>query len=92
MPIGSPNGKRTPQAHGHLFNSTEFDEAARTLRESILLADLEHRPRSILVTSSRPREGKTTTAAYLAIAHSRHGRRTLLIDADLRRPGRAQAP
>lgn len=64
-----------------------FEEAIRTLRDSILLADLGHRPRSLLITSATPREGKTTTSVHLAIAHSLQNRKTLLIDADLRRPG-----
>jgi capsular exopolysaccharide synthesis family protein len=63
-----------------------FDEAVRTLRDSILLSDLDRRPRSIMITSATPREGKTTCSVHLAIAHSLQGRRTLLIDADLRRP------
>src|SRR6202035_4404857 len=58
-----------------------FDEAIRTLRSSILLsAGLEHHPRSILVTSASPGEGKSTIALYLAAAHSQQQRRTLLID------------
>jgi NAD(P)-dependent dehydrogenase (short-subunit alcohol dehydrogenase family) len=52
-----------------------------------LLSDLGRRPRSILMTSATTREGKTTTSVHLAIAHSLQGRKTLLIDADLRRPG-----
>ena len=67
--------------------STSFDEAVRTLRDSILLSDPTRRPRTLLVTSAVPREGKTTTSARLAIAHSLQLRKTLLIDADLRRPG-----
>src|SRR5580698_10472180 len=64
-----------------------FDEAIRTLRSSILLsAGLEHHPRSILVTSASPAEGKSTVALYLAAAHSQQQRRTLLIDGDMRRP------
>jgi capsular exopolysaccharide synthesis family protein len=39
------------------------------------------------MTSATPREGKTTTSVHLAIAHSLQNRKTLLIDADLRRPG-----
>jgi succinoglycan biosynthesis transport protein ExoP len=63
-----------------------FDEAIRTLRNSILLTDFDRRIRSLLVTSAAPSEGKSTTAANLAIAHAQQGRRTLLIDGDLRRP------
>jgi succinoglycan biosynthesis transport protein ExoP len=64
-----------------------FDEAIRTLRSSILLsAGVEHHPRSILVTSASPAEGKSTIALYLAAAHSQQQRRTLLIDGDMRRP------
>ena len=63
-----------------------FDEAVRTLRDSILLPDLDRRPRSLLITSATPREGKSTTAAHLAVAHSQQKRKTLLIDADLRQP------
>ena len=67
--------------------TSSFDEAIRTLRDSILLSDPNRRPRSLLVTSAVPREGKTTTSARLATAHSLQLRKTLLIDADLRRPG-----
>ena len=64
-----------------------FEEAVRTLRDSILLSDLGRRPHSILITSATPREGKTTCSVHLAMAHSLQKRKTLLIDADLRRPG-----
>ena len=67
-------------------NAASYDEAIRTLRNSILLSDFDRRMNSILVTSASPGEGKSTTAAQLAIAHSEQGKKTLLIDADLRRP------
>jgi capsular exopolysaccharide synthesis family protein len=63
-----------------------YDEAIRTLRNSILLADFDRRLRSILVTSASPGEGKSTIAAHLAVSHAQQGHRTLLIDGDLRRP------
>ncbi|MGC2401962.1 MAG: polysaccharide biosynthesis tyrosine autokinase [Acidobacteriaceae bacterium] len=64
-----------------------FDEAIRKLRSSILLsAGLGQQPRSLLVTSASPGEGKSTIALYLAAAHSLQQRRTLLIDGDMRRP------
>jgi succinoglycan biosynthesis transport protein ExoP len=64
----------------------EFREAVRTLRNSILLADFDRNLRSILITSSSASEGKSTSASHLAIAHAEQGKRTLLIDGDLRRP------
>jgi capsular exopolysaccharide synthesis family protein len=67
-------------------DSSGFRESVRTLRNSILLANLDQRYRSLLVTSAAPGEGKTTTAANLAAVHAEQGRRTLLIDGDLRRP------
>jgi capsular exopolysaccharide synthesis family protein len=72
---------------GHNSQESAFEEAIRTLRDSILLSDLGRRPRSLLITSATPREGKTTAAIRLAIVHSQQKRKTLLIDADLRRPG-----
>lgn len=61
-------------------------EAFRTLRTNLQFLDIESGPRSFVVTSSVPSEGKTTTAANLAIALSDSGAQVVLIDADLRRP------
>ena len=68
-----------------------FDEAVRTLRNSILLGSFDGPLKTILVTSASPQEGKTTTAVHLAVAHAQQKLKTLLIDADLRRPGVARA-
>ncbi len=65
---------------------SSFEEAVRMLRNSILLSDVDRRLRTILITSSTPGEGKSTAAMHLAIAHADQGKKTLLIDADLRRP------
>jgi capsular exopolysaccharide synthesis family protein len=65
---------------------TGYDEAIRTLRNSILLTDFDRRLRSVLVTSASPGEGKSTIAAHLAVAHAEQRHKTLLIDGDLRRP------
>jgi len=63
-----------------------FDEAVRTLRNSILLSDVDRRLRSLLITSASPSEGKSTMGVHLAIAHAQQGHKTLLIDGDLRKP------
>jgi capsular exopolysaccharide synthesis family protein len=63
-----------------------YEEAIRTLRNSILLSDFDRRLRSVLITSASPAEGKTTVAAHLAAAHAEQHHKTLLIDCDLRRP------
>jgi capsular exopolysaccharide synthesis family protein len=65
---------------------SNYEEAIRTLRNSILLTDFDRRLRSILMTSASPSEGKSTVAAHLAATHAGQGKRTLLIDGDLRRP------
>jgi succinoglycan biosynthesis transport protein ExoP len=81
-----PNGTALVKTAGRHSQADAFEEAIKTLRDSILLSDIGHRPRSLLITSSTPREGKTTCSTHLAIAHSLQKRKTLLIDADLRRP------
>jgi len=65
----------------------DFGEAFRSLRTSLVFTSGGERTRIIGVTSTQPLEGKTTTAANLALALALGGSRVLLIDADLRRPG-----
>jgi len=84
----SVNGhdKRIELVAQHLPKS-QMAEAFRALRTSILLSRAEHPPQVILVTSALPREGKTTAAANLAVTLAQLGDSTVLVDADLRKPG-----
>ena len=63
----------------------QFAEAVRTLRTSLSLLNIEKENQAILVTSSVPKEGKTTVSINLAFALGQLDK-TILIDADLRRP------
>jgi capsular exopolysaccharide synthesis family protein len=76
------NGSR----RGYYRSTTDFEEAVRTIRNTILLSDFEGRLHSLVLTSAAPGEGKTTIAAHLAIANADRGKKTLLVDGDLRRP------
>jgi non-specific protein-tyrosine kinase len=61
-------------------------EAYRTLRINLEFASVDEPLRTLLVTSSGPGEGKSTTLANLAVAMSDGDRTVILVDADLRRP------
>lgn len=63
-----------------------FAEAIQRIRTGLFLADSERPPKTILVTSSVPLEGKSAIAAALARQSAASGLKVMLIDADLRRP------
>lgn len=82
--LGQPNGRirllTNPQEH-HAFT-----ESFRSLRSSLFfMFEDAAKPRVILITSSVPKEGKSTVAAHLAGSLAVSGARVLLVDADLRR-------
>jgi len=66
-------------------NQNAFSESIRTIRSSVLLSGLQSPKKVVLLTSSVPEEGKTTLATNLAFAFAQV-KKTLLIEADMRRP------
>jgi succinoglycan biosynthesis transport protein ExoP len=71
--------------HTHVRPNSPETEAFRTLRTALTLHSAESA--RLLVSSSEPGDGKTTITVNLAVAFAQAGRRTLVIDADLRKPG-----
>lgn len=69
---------------------SQRSEAFRRLRTNLQFLDIADRPQSIVITSSLPGEGKSTTSINVAITLADAGTRVALIDADLRRPSVAK--
>jgi succinoglycan biosynthesis transport protein ExoP len=65
---------------------SHFAESFRTIRVSLLLSAPGNPPRTILITSSQPEEGKTTVSINLAVSFAQAGSRVLLMETDFRRP------
>jgi capsular exopolysaccharide synthesis family protein len=70
----------------HLDQKSKVSEAFREVRTALLVSQPGRPPRTILIASSQPGEGKTAVAVNLAITLAQIGRRVLLVDADLRKP------
>lgn len=67
--------------------SSPIAEQYRTIRTNIQFAStIDHQIKTIVITSSGPGEGKSTTSANLAVVFANAGQRVLLVDADMRKP------
>jgi capsular exopolysaccharide synthesis family protein len=65
---------------------SSVSEAIRLLRTNLEFSAVDNPVKTILITSANPAEGKSTIAANLAMAMAQSGKKTLLLDADMRRP------
>lgn len=77
---------KTPEAFILKEPASAYGESIRTLNTSLLLSHMDEPPKTILITSSLPNEGKTSISLSLARMAAMSGRKALVIDADLRRP------
>jgi polysaccharide biosynthesis transport protein len=86
---GTSNGNGNGYALALLTNSegrSSLAESYRQLRTSVLLSKAGRAPKTLLVTSSLPGEGKTTTAINMAVSLAQTEAKVLIVDADMRRP------
>lgn len=80
-----PDASKDPLVNASSTKSQRA-ESFRQLRTNLQFAHVSHKSKTVLVTSSLPGEGKSTTATNLAIAIAESGQSVALVDADLRRP------
>lgn len=80
------NPAANPELLMNVDSRSPIAESYRHLRTSVLLSTAGRAPRSLLITSSLPGEGKTTTAVNTAISLAQTGASVVIIDADMRRP------
>jgi capsular exopolysaccharide synthesis family protein len=83
---GNGHVERNEELLINLDSRSPLAEAYRHLRTSVLLSSAGRAPKSLLVTSSLPGEGKTTTAVNTASSLAQTGASVVIIDADMRRP------
>jgi capsular exopolysaccharide synthesis family protein len=85
LPITRPDDGVPLERMFRESNQNAFSEAIRTIRSSVLLSGLQSPRKVVLLTSSIPDEGKTTLATNLGFAFAQV-KKTLLVEADMRRP------
>ncbi len=80
------NDERARDLYVHEHPASSVAECCRSLRTSVLFSGADRKLKTIVVSSSNPREGKTMSVIYLGTTMAQSGKRVLLIDTDMRRP------
>jgi capsular exopolysaccharide synthesis family protein len=88
--VGAKSRKDPAGIAMHVMPRSTIAEGYRRIQTNLEFIEVDHRPRTIVVTSSVAKDGKSTTAVNLALALAERSSRVLLIDADLRRPSIAE--
>ncbi|MDX9822102.1 MAG: polysaccharide biosynthesis tyrosine autokinase, partial [Syntrophales bacterium] len=83
---GNPEHRPSEDLIAHLSPKSTASESYRGIRTGILFSSADSSPQVLLVTSAGPREGKTITAANVAITMAQTGGRVVILDCDMRRP------
>jgi succinoglycan biosynthesis transport protein ExoP len=83
---GNPGDAMRPDLVAFHLPKSTASESFRGIRTSILLSSAESEPQIILVSSAGPREGKTITAANIAVTMAQSGSKVIILDCDMRRP------
>ncbi len=86
LPLVRLRKGESPHLQALESQGSHFAEAVRSLRTGITLCNPDQPPRSVLITSSVPSEGKSSTVLSLAAQSARGGRKVIVVDADMRHP------
>lgn len=83
---GSYGGYGGYGGYGYGYDNGNFQESIKTLRTNIQFSGIDKPIKTICLTSSIPGEGKSTISHFLAIEMARAGKKTLIVECDMRRP------